>query len=59
MCWTDIWDSYKPITHYMYNTTQDKPVEAVYMYITIKIFYKEFLSKDQNLKNTKPIASTK
>jgi hypothetical protein len=39
-----------PITHHMYYTKQNKSIEAVYMYITIKSFYKKFMSKDQNLK---------
>jgi hypothetical protein len=43
----------------MYHTTQDKPVEVVYMYITIKSFLQKVFVQGPKSQNVKLIASTK
>jgi hypothetical protein len=43
----------------MYHTTQDKLVEVVYMYITIKIFLQKNSVQGPKFQNLKLVASTK
>jgi hypothetical protein len=43
----------------MYNPTQNKLVEAIYMYIMIKSFLQKNFVQGSKSQNTKPIASTK